>query len=70
MDYSLTIFYDVCFDFLLMTVAGPCSGLPILPSFQSNAREDPLPDMQDSVGTYAGPRELPTQLKKHIHRPR
>lgn len=30
-------------------------GLPTMPPFQNSAREDPLPDMQVSVGGYNGP---------------
>ncbi len=30
----------------------------MLPSFQSNAREDPLPDMQVSGANYGGPGEF------------
>ncbi|KAG0598863.1 hypothetical protein M758_12G106700 [Ceratodon purpureus] len=30
-------------------------GLPMLPTFQTNTREDPLPDMQVSGGNYGGP---------------
>ena len=55
---SLFFARRTCFHLNLTNVSGNCTGLPMVPSFQSNTREDPLPDMQVGGGNYGGPGEF------------